>query len=197
VMQRDKSNKSILDTKLLLRYLPWGLLVLLVVWIYLRSDSVPLHTHATAILPAPADGRGLTGKIVFRQGGANQVVEVTITIGGLTPGRHGFHIHEFGDVSTCAAAGAHFNPLRRRHGGPNDAERHVGDLGNILADEDGRVSVSFYDGTISLNGANSIIGRSVVVHADLDDEGKGEKDDSLTTGHAGARLGCAVIGIAK
>jgi len=41
---------------------------------------------------------------------------------------------------------------------------------------------------ISLYGKNSILGRSVVIHADKDDLGKGNYKDSLTTGHSGKRL---------
>ena len=53
------------------------------------------------------------------------------------------------------------------------------------------------DSLVSLIGVNSVIGRAFVVHADEDDLGKGGHSDSLTTGHAGGRLACGVIGIAK
>ena len=46
-------------------------------------------------------------------------------------------------------------------------------------------------------GEHSVVGRSLVVHAGTDDLGKGGFEDSLTTGHAGGRVACGVIGIAK
>lgn len=95
------------------------------------------------------------------------------------------------------SAGTHFNPYGKQHGGPKDENRHAGDLGNITAGEDGEAIVDITDKQIPLTGNNNIIGRSVVVHADPDDLGKGGHDDSLTTGHAGGRLSCGVIGYAN
>ena len=85
------------------------------------------------------------------------------------------------------------------HGGRNDlpANRHVGDLGNIIADAAGNVEAEFDDALLSLRGPLSIIGRSVVIHADEDDLGKGPHADSATTGHSGARIACGVAGLAE
>jgi Cu-Zn family superoxide dismutase len=112
---------------------------------------------------------------------------------------HGFHVHEAGDLSDkCMAACAHFNPYNRNHGGPNSYERHVGDLGNIYFDKKGVANINMIDTYIKLRGTKSnIIGRSIVIHADEDDLGMGGHEDSLTTGHAGARVTCAVIGYSK
>jgi len=70
-------------------------------------------------------------------------------------------------------------------------------LGNVTAGEDGNVHTKIQDKVISLKGEHSIIGRTLVVHADPDDLGKGGHEDSKTTGHAGPRLACGVIGLAK
>ena len=75
--------------------------------------------------------------------------------------------------------------------------RHVGDLGNIVAVSGGKLggeaNVSIQDSLVKLSGATSVIGRSIVVHLDADDLGKGGQADSLTTGHAGARVACGTI----
>lgn len=63
----------------------------------------------------------------------------------------------------CVSAGSHFNPFGKQHGGPSDAERHAGDLGNIVADGSGVATVNITDNQIPLTGPNNIIGRSVVV----------------------------------
>lgn len=75
--------------------------------------------------------------------------------------------------------------------------RHVGDLGNVVADDNGVAKVNITDKMISLCGCNNIIGRTLVVHADPDDLGVGGHELSSTTGNAGARVACGVIGIAK
>jgi Cu-Zn family superoxide dismutase len=112
---------------------------------------------------------------------------------GFTPGRHGFHIHEFGDCSAkdLSSAGSHFNPAMKSHGAPTDEMRHDGDMGNVVADESGKTHLEYIDRKITLDGENSIIGRAVIVH---------EKEDDLKTqptGNAGGRVACGVIGKAK
>ena len=119
---------------------------------------------------------------------------------GLVPNAlHGFHVHEAGDLTDkCMSMCAHFNPHNKNHGGPNSKERHVGDLGNIRTDNNGNANYIFYDKLISLNyNKTNIIGRGLIIHADADDLGEGGFDDSHTTGHAGKRIACAVIGYAK
>uniref|UniRef100_A0A915NSW4 Superoxide dismutase [Cu-Zn] n=1 Tax=Meloidogyne floridensis TaxID=298350 RepID=A0A915NSW4_9BILA len=118
------------------------------------------------------------------------------TLTGLPPGLHGFHVHQFGDLSQlCTGAGLHFNPHNRRHGAPQDSERHVGDLGNIQADENGIAIIRIRDRYMTFKGVNSIIGRGLLVHEKVDDLGRGGNDESLKTGNAGPRFGCGVIGI--
>ena len=125
-------------------------------------------------------------------------VKVEVNLKGLTPGLHGFHIHETGNLlDKCSSCKGHFNPYGKNHGGPNDKERHVGDLGNIVANSKGIVNQVLYDSVIKLRGTKSnIIGRSVVIHQDEDNLGIPGDEESLKTGRAGARIGCAVIGYA-
>uniref|UniRef100_A0A077KEW3 Superoxide dismutase [Cu-Zn] n=1 Tax=Penaeus japonicus TaxID=27405 RepID=A0A077KEW3_PENJP len=123
------------------------------------------------------------------------LIEGIIT--NLSPGLHGFHIHEFGDLSDgCRTIGAHFNPFKRLHGSPDYRERHVGDLGNVLADQNGRAEVNITDPIISLAGPYSVVGRALDVHAGEDDLGDGGNEKSLKGGNAGRRLACGVIGYA-
>ena len=86
--------------------------------------------------------------------------------------------------------------MQKDHGAPADENRHVGDLGNIVADDKSVATVDILDKVIALDGDNCIIGRALVIHAGEDDLGLGGFDDSKTTGHAGARLVCGVVGIA-
>ncbi|CAI0452784.1 unnamed protein product [Linum tenue] len=109
---------------------------------------------------------------------------VNVRITGLTPGLHGFHLHEYGDTTNgCISTGPHFNPNGLTHGAPEDEVRHAGDLGNIIANADGILP-------IPLSGPNAVVGRAFVVHELEDDLGKGGHELSLSTGNAGGRLAC-------
>jgi Cu-Zn family superoxide dismutase len=147
-------------------------------------------SHAVAVL-SPTEGSEARGVVTFTQADAG--ISVVADLVGLEPGPHGFHIHEFGDCSASdgTSAGGHFNPERAEHAGPADSLRHVGDLGNIMADDGGAVHYEFTDTHIAFAGSNSIVGRGVIVHA--------AEDDLATqpTGAAGARVACGVVGIAR
>uniref|UniRef100_UPI001CB93F5F superoxide dismutase [Cu-Zn] 2 n=1 Tax=Erigeron canadensis TaxID=72917 RepID=UPI001CB93F5F len=136
------------------------------------------------------------GSLHFLQSQLNGVTQVRGKITGLKPGPHGFHIHALGDTTNgCNSTGPHFNPFNKDHGAPWDNVRHAGDLGNIVAGQDGVAEVSIEDKNIPLSGKHSILGRAVVIHADSDDLGRGNHELSKTTGNAGARVGCGVIGL--
>lgn len=136
--------------------------------------------------------------LLLIQQSENGPVTVSGEITGLAPGKHGFHIHEFGDnTNGCISAGPHFNPNKKEHGAPTAQIRHVGDLGNVEAGSNGSAKVNITDSLISLSGPNNILGRTAVVHADVDDLGLGGHELSKTTGNAGGRIGCGVIGFAS
>ncbi|CAI0432315.1 unnamed protein product [Linum tenue] len=146
---------------------------------------------------------GVKGTVYFTQEGDGPTT-VTGDISGLKPGLHGFHVHAMGDTTNgCmstgtyafACAGPHFNPQGKEHGAPEDEDRHAGDLGNVTVGDDGTATFTIVDKHIPLTGPHSIIGRAVVVHADPDDLGKGGHELSKSTGNAGGRIACGIIGL--
>ncbi|NBC82209.1 MAG: superoxide dismutase family protein [Bacteroidetes bacterium] len=139
----------------------------------------------------PTEGNETSGMISFTKTDSGIVVNAEVN--GLTPGKHGFHIHQYGDCSSPdgTSAGGHFNPHDVDHAGPHDEVRHVGDLGNLDADSTGYAKLEYLDTKITFEGQNSIIGRGVIVHAGEDDL------TSQPTGAAGARVACGVIGIVQ
>ena len=141
----------------------------------------------------------IKGTVVFRQKKDGHV-EIELNLSGLKKNHsHGFHIHEYGDMSdSCESMCAHFNPYGKTHGGPDDSNRHIGDLGNIETDANGNARYIFKDSAIKLTGTKcNIIGRGLVIHADTDDLGCGNNAASKITGNAGKRIACAVIGYAR
>lgn len=154
-------------------------------------EMAPEITKATAVL-SPTDGSETAGVVTFTQ--TDDGVRVEATVSGLdTEARHGFHIHQYGDCRAPdgTSAGGHFNPEGVDHAAPTADVRHVGDLGNLPSDAQGTASVDFIDTHVQLNGANSVLGRGVIVHAGTDDF------ESQPTGAAGSRLACGVIGVAN
>ena len=136
-------------------------------------------------------GNKVQGTILLKQK-ANGPTMIVGKITGLTPGEHGFHIHEFGDLSKgCESAGGHYNPDGVDHG--TLEQGHVGDLGNITANDSGTATIQIIAKRVDLAGDRSVVGRAIVVHSDIDDLGKGGDGESLKTGNAGDRLACGVI----
>jgi Cu-Zn family superoxide dismutase len=138
----------------------------------------------------PMGDSGVKGVVHFTKEGKS--VHVSGTITGLKPGEHGFHVHQFGDVTSTdgLSAGGHYNPEDKMHGKPDDKERHVGDLGNIKAGEDGVAKIDIKDSMLELEGPHSILGRGLVVHANAD-------KFTQPVGDAGGRVAVGVIGIAS
>ena len=138
----------------------------------------------------PKSGSNVRGTLKLAQDARG--VSVTGQIDGLSPGQHGFHVHQTGDCSApdAQSAGAHFNPGNKQHGGPQSAERHAGDLGNVQASASGVAKVDLIGTGISIaaDRPDSIRGRALVVHAQADDQ----KSDPA--GNSGSRIACGVIG---
>ncbi|CAH6421114.1 Copper/zinc superoxide dismutase (SODC) [uncultured virus] len=151
----------------------------------------------------------ISGVIMFKElkmssaPGQNSVL-VSGKISGLNPNQaHAMHVHESGDLSHgCHGVGHHFNPTQKEHGARvrlnsdgkiiNNLDRHVGDLGNIKADQNGVAEFSFIDEVIGLNGSPSILNKAIVIHENTDDEGK-TSGLSKIDGNSGDKIACGVI----
>ena len=142
----------------------------------------------------------IKGTVKFTEDTNSNLVKIDVNLTGLKKNwKHGFHVHESGDLTDkCESMCSHFNPYNKKHGCPGKKERHVGDLGNLKTDAKGCAQYTFYDNIIKLHGTKAnILGRGLIIHADTDDCGLGDFPDSLTTGHAGKRIACAIIGYSK
>jgi Cu-Zn family superoxide dismutase len=149
--------------------------------------NMSLRSPTAVATLSPTKGHKVAGTVNFTQRGDKVMVEARVT--GLTPGLHGFHIHERGNCTAPdgSSAGPHFNPGASAHGG-TEGPRHGGDLGNVTANADGIAEYRVEVSGISLgSGDDSIIGRSVIVHEKADDL------RSQPAGNAGARLACGLI----
>ena len=144
---------------------------------------------ATASLVDSTGARA--GVATFADSGGSGRLAISVT--GLEPGLHGMHLHETGSCTKpdFQSAGGHFNPGSRQHGSQNPEGMHAGDLPNLMVDEDGSADTSLaISSALLAPGPGSILGaegRSLVIHADPDDE----KTDP--SGNSGARLICGVI----
>lgn len=150
-------------------------------------EDTPRIPNAVAIL-RPTQGNNVSGTITLEQ--VDGYVQVKGRVEGLSPGYHGFHIHEYGDQRDPEgkSAGDHYSPQNHPHGSPEAAKHHAGDMGNILANDQGvaEIDLRFDDFKLS-----SVVGRSIVIHQDRDDL------QSQPSGKAGARVAVGVICIAK
>lgn len=149
------------------------------------AQNIP-GERAVAVISA-IDGSGVFGVVTFKR--EDGLMHISASFTGLTPGLHGLHIDQNGDcaVTLEADADTHLNPEGKKHGSPDSVESHLGDLGNIVADEIGRAQYDRVDNVLTFSGPNSVIGHTVVVRAGMDDL------KSQPAGNAGARVACGVI----
>jgi len=192
------------------------LMIILAFWVPIALLALSLFETKTAVCELGEHGKPCGAGAAFSPSGVSGFVQlqetwfgavkITYKVVGLRRGEHGFHIHEKADFSDgCKSAGGHFNPFNKEHGSLTDPNRHAGDLGNIVADDEGVAEGTIYSDLLKLEeGTFGIIGRSFMVHADRDDLGRGDNSDPSTkppingkcskvTGNAGARLACGVI----
>lgn len=120
-------------------------------------------------------------------------VHVSLKVKGVSPGPHGFHVHELGScvAPDFSSAGGHFNPDEKKHGVANPGGAHVGDLDNVSVDVKGDGTGEFVVFRASLDAAPGGLlkkdGTALVLHADPDDL----KTDPA--GNSGKRIACGVI----
>lgn len=150
------------------------------------SDAM-MHNMAVAVVHPTQDSE-VEGWVTFTKEGDG--VRVHGEFSGLEQGKHGFHIHQYGDCRAAdgTSAGGHFNPAGNDHAARTDSVRHMGDMGNITAGSNGNTTVDYVDSVIKMN---QIMGRGLVIHGGEDDL------TSQPSGAAGARMACGVIGVAN
>ena len=159
------------------------------------EQATPMATPTAALDVPLIDASGdAVGLATFTEGADG--VTVHLLIEGLSPGEHGWHLHEFGvcdpdGTEPFSSAGGHWNPTVQPHGAPDAEEHHVGDFGNLVASADGlaEIEITTRDFTFEA-GETSVFdedGTSIVIH-----EGR----DDLTTqpsGNSGPRYACGVV----
>lgn len=135
-----------------------------------------------------ATEKNLKGQVFFQEtdGGVRIVADVS----GLKPNsKHGFHVHAVGkcDGPDYKSAGEHFNPEKTKHGDPMDRKSHVGDLGNLKADDKGNAHLELGLIEKEPNELKKLVGKSVVIHKNEDDL------ETQPSGDSGGRIACGVI----
>ena len=154
------------------------------------GSSGPTGATATATLE-PRSTSKITGTAKFVE--SDSAVVVTIKVSGAAPGDHGVHLHETGDCSAADAksAGGHWDPDHAQHGAPSATSHHAGDFGNVTVGADGTGTLTLtVPGLTVAPGSHSVVGRSVIVHANVDDF------KTQPSGNAGARGACGVVAAA-
>jgi len=120
---------------------------------------------------------------------------ITPSLSDLTPGPHGFHIHEKPDCSPAEkdgkklaglAAGGHFDPFKSNHHEGPEGQGHQGDLPALMVNEDGTASRVLSAPRLKLE---NIVGHAVMIHEGSDNY----SDEPKPLGGGGARIACGVI----
>src|SRR5215210_6292346 len=142
------------------------------------QQATPIATPAAVALDVPlinANGDAV-GLATFTESGDG--VTVHLLVEGLSPGEHGWHLHEFGVCDPngdepFSSAGGHWNPTVQPHGAPDAGAHHVGDFGNLVASANGLADVEFTTTDFTFEAGETSVfdedGTSIVVHEGMDD----------------------------
>lgn len=143
---------------------------------------------AEAKLQSPP-GMKLAGDVKLVE--ENGAVKITVDVEDAPAGYKGIHIHEKGDCSDPKgkSMGEHFAPKQHNHGIPGkQAEHHLGDLGNIMINADGKghLEMTVPEANLKPGDAMSFLGRAVIIH-------EGEDKGVQPSGGAGDPIACGRI----
>jgi len=154
------------------------------------SIASPAHAadKASAVLK-DKDGKEV-GKVELTDTPSG--VLIRLTLDGVPPGDHAFHVHAIGkcEPPDFKSAGPHFNPDETKHGLMNAEGPHAGDMPNLHVPESGKLTVEVLNEMVTLDAEQAILdqdGSAIVVHAAVDDY----KTDPA--GNAGDRIACGVV----
>lgn len=157
------------------------------------GSSGSTTAKAKATITGTSAASTVQGTAEFVENGSETTVTISITSGGGTPGEHGLHIHDKGNCDAVdggpgLGAGGHWNPADAGHGYPTATAHHLGDLGNITIDAQGKGTLTVKSKDFYVHdGPLSVVGHAVVFHEKQDD------GVSQPVGNAGGRPGCGVI----
>lgn len=160
--------------------------------------ALPVHADDITVQMNTANADGLTesiGAVVITK--VTHGVEFRPELTGLTPGDHGFHVHDNascepaldddGAMAAAMAAGGHYDPeMTDKHATPLSGEGHRGDLPVLVADADGNASTPVQAARLSME---ELTGRSLMVHVG----GDNFSDNPAPSGGGGARFACGLI----
>lgn len=149
--------------------------------------TAPEHAHVNLNAPTM---KSMKSTIDFQK--MDKGIKVVAEVSGIKPGSvHGFHIHEKGECKgpDFKSAGGHLNPYKHTHNSPAAMTKHLGDMGNLIANENGVAKTEVIIPEEEGLKLESIIGKAVILHAKPDDL------NSQPSGNAGDRIACGVIKI--
>ncbi len=170
---------------------PFRSLSVLVLTVSALASTAGASAETARALLRPTGEATVSGEVYFED--TDGGLRVRAEVRGAAPGKHGFHIHEFGACGDSGkAAGGHYNPAGHPHGNAltgGAGAAHAGDLGNIEVGEEGIGRIEALLPEVKLaGGVYTVAGRSVVFHEKEDDFGQ-------PLGNAGGRSACGTITI--